>query len=137
MADTEVHRTAIVEDGAGRLMSKLIKEVEAAGARETDESSLLTSLDRFQTWTVLRPVEAPDFVKPKGGVSTSDALARLTASRERMIAVLKRASGLALATVTAPHPLVGQLNVYQWGLITAHHQRRHIEQIRAIAGFDG
>jgi hypothetical protein len=118
-------------------MSKLIKEVEAAGARETDESSLLTSLDRFQTWTVLRPVEAPDFVKPKGGVSTSDALARLTASRERMIAVLKRASGLALATVTAPHPLVGQLNVYQWGLITAHHQRRHIEQIRAIAGFDG
>ena len=118
-------------------MSKLIKQVEASGAREDDTSSLLASQDRFQTWTVRRPVEAPEFVKPKDGLATSDALARLTASRERMIAVLKRASGLALGTVTAPHPLVGQLNVYQWGLITAHHQRRHIEQIRAIAGFDG
>lgn len=132
-----VEHLAIVEDGAGRLMSKLIKQVEASGARETEQSSLLSSLDRFRTWTVVRPVEAPEFVKPKDGLSTSDALSRLTASRERMIAVLQRASGLALATVSAPHPLVGQLNVYQWGLITAHHQRRHIEQIRAIAGFDG
>ncbi|MBL0169649.1 MAG: DinB family protein [Gemmatimonadaceae bacterium] len=129
-----VEHLAIVEDGAGRLISKLIKQVQATGEQETDESTMLRSLDRFQVWTVSRRIEAPEFVTPKESLSSSDALARLTASRSRMIDALQRASGLALASVLAPHPVVGPLNVYQWGLITAHHERRHIELIRAIAG---
>ncbi len=131
-----VEHLAIVEDGAGRLMSKLIKQVEASGEQETDDTSLLTSLDQFKVWTVTRRIEAPDFVRPRDGLSSSDGLAQLTASRARMIAALQRASGLALASVSAPHPVVGPLNVYQWGLITAHHERRHVELIRAIARFD-
>ncbi len=130
----QLEHLAIVEDGAGRLMSKLIKQVEASGERETDDTSFLHSLDRYQVWTVTRPVAAPDFVKPREGLTSSDALARLTESRNRMIGALQRASGMALASVTAPHPLVGPLNVYQWGLVMAQHHWRHIEQIRAIAG---
>ena len=126
---------AIVEDGAGRLMSKLIKLVMASGELETEDSSLLHSLDRFQVSTVTRRIEAPDFVLPKEGLSSSDALARHTASRARMIDALQRASGLALASVSAPHPVVGPLNVYQWGLITSQHEQRHLAQIRAIARF--
>ncbi|MEQ1689947.1 MAG: DinB family protein [Gemmatimonas sp.] len=129
-----VEHLAMVEDGSGRLMSKLIKQVEATGERETEDTSLLDSLDRFRVWTVVRRIDAPDSVRPKEGLSTTDALARLTASRSRMIAVLQRASGLALASVSAPHPAAGPLNVYQWGLICAQHTRRHIELIRAVAG---
>lgn len=127
---------AMAEDGSGRLMSKLIREVEAAGTRETETSSLLHSLDRFRIWTVERKIVAPDMVKPTGTVSATDALSRLTTARMRMIDALSRASGLALASVGAPHPAVGPLNVYQWGLLSAQHTRRHIEHIRAVVGFD-
>ena len=127
---------AIVEDGAGRLISKLIKQVDASGERETDDSSLLHSLDRFRISTVAEKISAPDFVQPTGAVSSRDALSRLTTSRARMIDAFRHASGLALASVSHPHPVVGPLNVYQWGLISAQHERRHLEQIRALAGFN-
>ncbi len=127
---------AMVEDGAGRLMSKLIKEVAARDERETETSSLLGSLDRYQVWTTTRKIVAPEMVQPREGLSAADALARLTTARTRMIGALQKASGLALASVTFPHPVVGPLNVYQWGLISAQHERRHLEQIRALVGFD-
>lgn len=123
---------AIVEDGCGRLMSKLIKEVKAAGTQETETSSLLHSLDRYEVWNVTRRVEAPEGVRPNGGLSTDDAFARLSTARARMIDALTSASGLALASVTYPHPLIGPLNVYQWGIVSAHHQRRHGTHIDAI-----
>lgn len=129
-----VEHLAVVEDGTGRLISKLIKEVRASGAQESETSSLLHSLDRYEVWNVTRRVEAPEGVRPKEGLSTDEAFARLTTARARMIDALKGASGLALATASFPHPLVGPLNVYQWGIITAHHQRRHGALIDAIIG---
>jgi hypothetical protein len=128
---------AMVEDGAGRVMSKLIKEVAARDERETESSSLLGSLDRFQVWTsATRKIVAPELVQPREGLTADEALARLTTARTRMIGALQKASGLALASVTFPHPVVGPLNVYQWGLMAAQHERRHLEQIRAVAGLD-
>jgi len=127
---------AIVEDGAGRLMSKMIKQIAAAGEMETSDESLLHSLDRFQIWKVSRKIVAPDFVTPKEGLAAHEALSRLTVARSRMIEALRAASGLALASVTYPHPVVGPLNVYQWGLMSAQHERRHLDQIRALVGFD-
>lgn len=129
-----VEHLARVEDGTGRLISKLIKQIQSAGARETDDSSVLHSLDRYQIWTVRRPVEAPEAVRPQEGLPTSEGLARLTASRARVIAALRAASGLALSTASAPHPYFGPLDVYQWGIMIAHHQRRHAELIRGLAG---
>ena len=53
-------------------------------------------------------------------------------ARLRVIAVLQSASGLALSTASAPHPYFGQFDVYQWGIMLAHHQRRHAECIREL-----
>lgn len=129
-----VEHLAIVEDGAGRVISKLIKEVRATGAQETETSSLLHSLDRYEVWNVTRRVEAPEGVRPKDGLSTDEALVRLATARARMIDALTNASGLALETATFPHPLVGPLSAYQWGIISAQHQRRHGALIDAITG---
>lgn len=131
-----VEHLARVEDATGRLISKLIKQVEATGERETDASSVLQSLDRFQIWTVKRRVEAPDAVRPREGLPTSEGLARQAAARARVIGALRAASGLALATVTAPHPYFGPLDGYQWGIMIAHHQRRHMELIRGLVGLE-
>ena len=127
-----VEHLAVVEDGTGRLMSKLIRRVREIGARETDESSVLHSIDQHRIWTLNQRLEAPEMVRPKDGAPADESLARLAQSRERVTVALRDASGLALSTATAPHPYFGQFDVYQWGLMLAHHQRRHAECIREL-----
>lgn len=127
-----IEHLVLVDDGAGRVISNLIKQVVAAGTMETDEHSLVHSLDAFRITTVTKPLTAPPMVEPTAGLSAVEALARLEAVRSRMIATLERASGLALGTVTFPHPVLGPITAYQWGLFPAHHQRRHTAQIRAL-----
>ena len=54
---------------------------------------------------------------------------RLQAVRERLVTALIQGSGLALGTVSYPHPLFGPLNGYQWILVISMHERRHVAQI--------
>ena len=48
-----------------------------------------------------------------------------------------RADGLAIGEVTAPHPFLGSLNLYQWLIFLGAHEARHAAQIREIAGSAG
>jgi hypothetical protein len=83
----------------------------------------------------LRRIEAPEMVQPSEGLNVESALERLTAVRTRLrTGLVQEASGVALATVSAPHPAIGMLDGYQWILMVAQHERRHIGQIRRIAG---
>lgn len=126
-----VDHLAIVEDGAGRLVGTLIKQ--AAGTRETDESPVAPSIERFRVWDPSgRRIEAPAIVVPTTTTPLADSAARLATARARMIAAFEAASGLALGQVAHPHPVLGPLTAYQWGHVTAHHQRRHLAQIRTI-----
>ena len=127
-----VEHIAVVEDGVGRLVSNLIKQIAESGARESEATLLLSSLDKFSIDVPRVRIAAPERVQPRESLPVADSLARLAVARARMIDAYTRASGLALASASAPHPLAGPLNVYQWGLMTALHTRRHIHQIREM-----
>lgn len=126
-----VEHLAIVEDGAGRLVSKLIKQT--GDAVETDTTPVAPGLERYRIWDPSgRRIEAPDMVTPKGALSLEDAHAAQQQARARVIEAYRAASGRALGSVSAPHPALGPLDAYQWGHMTAQHQRRHVTQIRSI-----
>ena len=125
-----VEHIAVVEDGVGRLVSNMIKKVAESGVRETEEASLLPSMEKFSIDVARVRIAAPERVQPRESLPIAESLARLAVARARMIDAYTRASGLALETESAPHPLAGPLNAYQWGLMTALHTRRHIHQIR-------
>ncbi len=122
---------AMVEGSTGRLISRLIKE--ATGTVESDDSTVLGSLDQFQLWAPTRRIRAPEMVCPSGDHTAADALAQQSMARERLIDALRKGSGLALATVHFPHPILGPLDAYQWALMVAQHTRRHIVQLRALS----
>ncbi len=124
---------ALTEDGMGRLFSKIVHDVEASGARETDSSSVLGRNDAWGVVTADVKVTAPDRVCPTGSLSPDESIARLEASRTKLKEVMARASGLALGTASFPHPLFGPFDGYQWGLIVSQHERRHIRQMRRLA----
>ena len=125
---------AIVEDGSGRLFSKMLKNAEASGERESDSSSVLGVNDQYSIATSNARITAPEHIRPTAGLSPEESMMRLDASRERLKAAMRRASGLALGKVSTPHPAFGPFSAYQWLLSTAQHERRHMRQIRRIAG---
>lgn len=125
---------SMVEDGAGRLFTNIAREVAAAGARETDTSSVLGLNDAFRIATSPAKITAPERIWPKGGLTAEESMARLETARARLKSALVAASGLALGTVSMPHPLFGPISGYQWVLATSQHERRHTRQIRRAAG---
>jgi hypothetical protein len=77
---------------------------------------------------------APESVLPTGRVEAGSSLAGIEASHARLRGAVAAADGLALSTVTHDHRIFGTLNVYQWVDLIAGHERRHLAQIREIAG---
>ena len=125
---------SMVEDGAGRLCSKIVREVEASGARETETSSVLGLNDALGISAADVRITAPERVRPTAGLTPEESMSRLEASRRKLKEVLQRASGLPLGAASVPHPIFGPFNGYQWVLTLAQHERRHIRQLRRAAG---
>jgi len=100
---------------------------------ETSEAPVGSALDRYHVPDpTFRKVVAPDVVQPLQGVPVTESVTRLRESRARLIAALEAASGTALGGAHFPHPIFGPLDGYQWALLAAQHQRRHLVQIRTI-----
>ena len=66
---------------------------------------------------------------PPEGKSIDESLAALTASRAKMKEALLSGDGLDLCEVKRPHPVAGEINLYQWALFVAQHEERHRRQI--------
>ncbi|MFL5578988.1 MAG: DinB family protein [Gemmatimonadaceae bacterium] len=79
-----------------------------------------------------RRIEAPERVRPGGGVPADEALGRLVEARERTIAAFAAADRAALDRVTHTHPVFGPLTLRSWVALTADHEARHAAQIGEI-----
>jgi len=123
----------LVEHSSVRAMFRALKDAKKAGlGPETETSSLRGALDSTDLAYGTRKLEAPEFVTPTDAPDIETALARLRESREGLHAWAREADGFALATVTFPHPRLGVLNLYEWVLMIAGHERRHMIQIERL-----
>lgn len=121
-----------------RLLGKRVADAPARGVpAETDRSSLLSRLDAARLTDRTRRLDAPGIVVPAEGARADAALAALESSRAELRRTLVAASGLALGTITYPHPALGVLDMYQWALSIAYHEARHAQQIREMADAGG
>jgi hypothetical protein len=124
---------AQVEDGSARLFAKRVLRARESGVgREVDASSRLGSLDAFELTNRARRLEAPEIVRPREGANAAEALAALGRSRAALLAAVADADGLDLGAVKATHGRLGEIDLYQWLLFLAQHERRHAEQIAEI-----
>jgi uncharacterized damage-inducible protein DinB len=57
---------------------------------------------------------------------------RIAKAREAGHAV-ESANGLALGEIRHTHPRLGELDLYQWILAVAEHEKRHTTQVRDVA----
>lgn len=124
-----------VEDGISRLVRKLVRDGQAAGLAaetEVDTASIVAALAPFDVIGGSIKVAAPERVFPAPDTDRRQALALLDDARSRLTEWLLAGNGLALGTLVAPHPVFGPMNLYQWGLLVAHHEQRHTRQIARV-----
>jgi len=78
-------------------------------------------------------IEAPERVRPAGGLSADGALTQLQAARAGLLSAFASANADALDRVTHAHPVFGPLTLRSWMALTSDHEARHAAQIGEIA----
>jgi hypothetical protein len=133
-ADNLAH-LAMVEEFVVEMIGKSIARARAEGiGPDQSEESFINSLDRWRVPDPLMKVTAPERITPDNSKSVDESLRSLELSRERLRAVLRENADIDLTAVKRPHPLLRELDMYQWALFVAQHEDRHRKQMeRAIA----
>lgn len=127
---------AKVEASSGKLFSVHARQLRESGAPpETgnDARAIIDGFTRFPMHLRTRVIEAPAIVQPDGHSDFDEAVRALETSRARLLDAMVKADGLALGSVSAAHPRLGPLTMYEWLLMIARHEARHAEQLDEIA----
>jgi DinB family protein len=131
-----VDHVRIVEASVARMLGRMLDRADALEPA-ADTSSVLGSLDRFALLERRNPITSPEQVRPGPDPDLDEALRGLAQSRCDLDAVLRRADGLAVDGLLAPHPLLGPLSFNQWILFVAQHEARHTTQLLETAARAG
>ena len=133
-ADNLAH-LALVEQFVVEMIGRSIAKARAEGVGpDQSDESFMTSLDRWRVPDPLMKVIAPARITPDNSKSVEESLKSLELSREQLRAVLTENADIDLGAVKRPHPLLRELDMYQWALFVAQHEDRHRKQMeRALA----
>jgi hypothetical protein len=123
-----VEHLATIERRMVSLLSGMLAKAEEKSSEEAT-SFAPVSLDRFAERSRAEKYDAPEAVRPRGGVPLASSLANLETSRESLRALMPRIEARDLSPFTFPHPAFGQLNFYEWLLFIGAHEGRHLKQI--------
>jgi hypothetical protein len=125
----------IVEGRVTQLLGAQIGAARAAGlGRERETSAVVPTVNIARVLDRSRPVTAGAASQPPPDANADIALAALVERHDALRATLAGADGLALGEVSAPNPVLGPINVYQWVVFIGAHEARHAAQIQEIAG---
>lgn len=91
-----------------------------------------TAVDRTLLGNREMKINAPDPIRPTGGVTAAAALELLERTRASLLAAMDQAEGKDLSKVSRQHPALGPLDGYQWIGSLAGHEMRHTLQIEEI-----
>jgi uncharacterized damage-inducible protein DinB len=123
-----------VERGAAAVLAKRIAKAQAEGhPDETETSSVLGTLEQFRVSELDRRLVAPELVRPTENPDRTTVERMLAESRAALDAAIASGDGLALGSIRHTHLRFGELDLYQWLLFVAEHEKRHIAQLREIA----
>ena len=137
-----LHHLALTDEANAKLAARALKHATERGlaADPTPDASVLNCLDEALAPMRNTRAQAPEFVTPHEHLAADAAIRRLQASRARMLESVEQLNGYDLTQLKYPHPILGELDMYQWLLIAGGHEGRHLAQIgriKAAAGFPG
>jgi len=130
--DDVLEHLFVVEKRIAGVLERTIADARQNGlGPETDDSSQIEAmrLNRYLDRNTKIVSRTP---LPHAGLSPDAALEALDQSRAALMSAIQSGDGLALGTVSAPHPAFGLLTLYEWIGFVGAHEGRHAAQIREI-----
>jgi uncharacterized damage-inducible protein DinB len=123
-----------VERGAAAILAKRIAKARDEGhTEESETSSVLGTLEQFRVSELDRRLVAPELVRPTENPDRDTVVRWLAESRASLDAAIASGDGMALGTIRHTHLRFGELDLYQWLLFVAEHEKRHTAQLRDVA----
>jgi len=125
---------AVSDDGLVALVQKSLK----TPARTETPDERRERENKIRATPIPRGVnQAPHALRPSGRfASLADAVAAFLAARERTMNYAATTQD-DLRSHFSPHPVLGELDAYQWLTGNAHHAETHAGHIREIKGLEG
>ncbi|MEO8069779.1 MAG: DinB family protein [Acidobacteriota bacterium] len=128
-----VEHLVLIETRVAAMFTGAVEAAKRHGLGKEDEiSSVLEATDRQQFTDRTQRLEAPEGRRPSGGVDAVTGWSSLTALRGLSERSIRATDGLAIGTVSVPHPRFGPMSLYKWVAFIGYHELRHAEQIREI-----
>ncbi len=127
-----LHHLYLSENGIARIFSSAERVCESADAYsdellERERDGLSTFLSNRE-----QKVDAPARIQPVDLSAEHDVVQELSVSRDLLVSAAGSLRDEQLRSLFFVHPLRSKLSLYGWLWFVARHERRHIEQIRAL-----
>lgn len=122
----------IVLSGALMITKKLLAQAEKDGGKSDGNFNPPLSFAEQVNQLKDAKLEAPEMVRPQGGKSISESLAKLDESLQALKDLRSRIVAADSSHTKFPHPFLGDLNLYEWLILAGLHERRHLAQIERI-----
>jgi hypothetical protein len=123
-----VEHLALIEDVVTQnILGNIVKAPAPAADRDpkqVDATIVAKVLDRTTKY------QAPSFGTPTGRWAPAEALEHFLGARTQTVALLKSTPDLRQHAIE--HPVLGQLDGYEWVLAVAAHSARHTKQILEV-----
>jgi hypothetical protein len=128
-----VWHVAKVERGVARMIERLDASIPATATVPPGPSpkTILNLLDKDDFKDRTRRLEAPEPIRPPGEVDLIAERARWTDGRAQLLAAIK-AAGPRLTLMRHDHPFFGAYDGWQWTLMVARHEERHLLQLHEV-----
>ncbi len=126
-----VQHLGTVEGMATKMLEGLFAKGLADGiVAEKGTVSWLHSMDKYNVLDRSTRINAPERAYPKPDAQLAVSWESLQGVRQRLLRAVATVDGRDLTTLSAPHPVFGALNGYQWILVVGQHEERHLSQLR-------
>ncbi|MBX3279579.1 MAG: DinB family protein [Acidobacteria bacterium] len=125
---------ATVQEGMSKISYLLLKQAGGTAAKPDVWPLDLSAIEKGLAVNF----QAPENVRPKGGVGIGESLEKLQSDYERLCGMQARLEAVDLNASTFPHPAFGPLGGYHWLVLLGFHEQKHtrqIERIKQQAGF--
>ena len=126
-----LYHILMAETGTSKVIRKAIKSAGGALPPYPEDDSRLCVRE------LSRPVgafEAPEFVRPKDPPGKDELLRLARETREQTAASFSMLAAVDPRAASFPHPLYGELDLYEWPSVTIlMHERDHQNQLRALS----
>jgi hypothetical protein len=121
---------AIVESRVVKMMGNGIETARKEGVGpDTSDERIVGTLNHFGVVESTHKLKAPPSIVPERPEPIEKSLASLDESRTAMKKILVENQDIDLHSIKRPHPVLKELDMYQWALFAAEHEERHRRQI--------